>query len=140
MIYARIKQGLNFIFIKYDSRNDFEVKKELSEDEFKIFNMMSNYEKVHSFRLYKLVLKDNLLKELAEYRKLALLHDCGKDSPSLFKRIKKVLIGDKILENHPLVSFKKLEKINEKVAFLSKIHHDRVEDIYMKRFQELDDK
>ncbi len=141
MILARIKQGIRFLFGKYENKNDIEVKKVLSEEEFEIFSAMSEYEKIHSFRLYKMVVADNLLGGLKEYQKLALLHDCGKDNKtSFFKRVKKVVIGDKELDRHALASFEKLKTINKDVAELSKAHHDDVENIYMKRFQELDDK
>lgn len=140
MIIARIKQGLRFIFSKYDRENDKIVKKVLSNEEFEIFYRMSDYDKVHSFRLYQLVEKDQILTKLPIYKKLALLHDCGKENASLFKRVKKVLIGDKVLNNHSLSSYEKLKNINIELSELAKIHHDKSDDIYMKRFQELDDK
>ncbi len=55
MITARIKQGLLFLFGKYHKENDILVKKVLSCDEFNIFDKMSEYDKIHSFNLYKLV-------------------------------------------------------------------------------------
>lgn len=140
MIIARIKQGLRFIFSKYDNDNDRIVRRVLSDEEFEIFSKMGEYDKVHSFRLYQLVEKDEILKELPIYKKLALLHDCGKENPSLFKRVKKVLIGDKILDNHSLSSYEKLKNINLELGELAKIHHEKSDNIYMKRFQELDDK
>lgn len=140
MIISRVKQGIRFIFTKYNIDNDIEVRKILTQKEFDIFSRMSEYEKVHSFRLYQMVKKDQLLKDKEIYKKLALLHDCGKESPSLMKRVKKVLIGDKKLNNHSLDSYEKLKSLDVQLANLAKIHHTITQDIYMKRFQELDDK
>lgn len=140
MITARIKQGLVFLFGKYHKENDILVKKVLSCDEFNIFDKMSEYDKIHSFNLYKLVKEDEILKDDKNYLKLALLHDCGKEDYSLFKRVKKVIIGDKQIEKHPYKSFEKLKEINLEVAELALNHHTKTEDIKMKEFQILDDK
>lgn len=140
MTSARIKQGLIFLFGKYHEENDSSVKKILSNEEFNIFDKMSEYDKIHSFNLYKLTEKNNLLKEDIDYLKLALLHDCGKENYSLFRRIKKVIIGDKHIEKHPYKSFEKLKNINLKVAELALNHHTKTEDIKMREFQKLDDK
>lgn len=140
MTTARIKQGLLFLFGKYHKENDILVKKVLSCDEFNIFDKMSEYDKIHSFNLYKLTEKNSLLKDDIDYLKLALLHDCGKENYSLFRRIKKVIIGDKHIEKHPYKSFEKLKKINLEVAELALNHHTETENIKMKKFQILDDK
>lgn len=140
MIAARIKQGLVFLFGKYNKENDAAVKKILNEKEFNIFDKMSEYDKIHSFNLYNLVKEDEILKEDNNYLKLALLHDCGKENYSLFKRAKKVIIGDKQVEKHPYKSFEKLKEINLEVADLARIHHTKTRNIKMKKFQILDDK
>ena len=140
MITARIKEGLLFLFGKYHKENDILVKKVLSCDEFNIFDKMSEYDKTHSFNLYKLVKEDEILKDDKNYLKLALLHDCGKEDYSLFKRVKKVIIGDKQIEKHPEKAFEKLKEINLEVAELALNHHTKTEDIKMKEFQILDDK
>lgn len=140
MIAARIKQGLVFLFGKYNKENDAAVKKILNEKEFNIFDKMSEYDKIHSFNLYNLVKEDEILKEDNNYLKLALLHDCGKENYSLFKRAKKVIIGDKQVEKHPYKSFEKLKEINLEVADLARIHHTKTQNIKMKKFQILDDK
>lgn len=137
---ARVRQGLLFLFGKYKEEWSVEIKKILSDEEFKIFSQMSEYDKIHSYRLYKLVLEDNLLKDEKIYKKLALLHDCGKYNASLYRRVKKVLVGEKSLENHSEISYLKLKDINLKLAELARKHHQKSEDIYMKRFQQLDDK
>lgn len=137
---ARIKQGLTFIFGKYKSEWNIEVKKILTDKEFEVFNQMSEYDKIHSYKILKLVLEDNLLKNEEIFKKLALLHDCGKYHASLYRRIKKVLIGEKTLDRHNEDSYKKLENINLELAELARDHHYYSDDIYMQRFQELDDK
>lgn len=137
---ARIKQGLIFIFGKYDEKWNEEVKKVLTVDEFEVFKQMSRYDKIHSYRLYKMVKIDEVLKGEEIYRKLALLHDCGKYNASLFRRVKKVLVGEKSLDNHSELSYEKLKYINLELAQLAKQHHIVLDNIYMKRFQELDDK
>ena len=68
MITARIKQGLLFLFGKYHKENDILVKKVLSCDEFNIFDKMSEYDKIHSFNLYKLVKEDEILKDDKNYQ------------------------------------------------------------------------
>ena len=137
---VRIKQGLIFIFGKYDEKWNVEAKKVLSADEFEIFKQMSRYDKIHSYRLYKMVKIDEVLKGEEIYKKLALLHDCGKYNASLFRRVKKVLVGEKSLDNHSELSYEKLKYINLELAQLAKQHHIVLDNIYMKRFQELDDK
>ena len=137
---ARIKQGLTFIFGKYKSEWNIEVKKILTDKEFEVFNQMSEYDKIHSYKILKLVLVDNLLKDEEIFKKLALLHDCGKYHASLYRRMKKVLIGEKTLDRHNEDSYKKLENINLELAELARDHHYYSDDIYMQRFQELDDK
>lgn len=137
---ARIKQGLTFIFGKYKSEWNIEIKKILTDKEFEVFNQMSEYDKIHSYKILKLVLEDNLLKDEEIFKKLALLHDCGKYHASLYRRMKKVLIGEKTLDRHNEDSYKKLENINLELAELARDHHYYSDDIYMQRFQELDDK
>lgn len=140
MISARIKQGLVFIFGKYHKENDILVKNILTSEEFKIFDEMSEYDKIHSFNLYNFVKENKILKEDINYIKLALLHDCGKENYSLLRRVKKVIFGDSKIEKHPETAFEKLKNINVKVAKLALIHHVKSENKKMKEFQKLDDK
>lgn len=137
---ARIKQGFTFLFGKYKLEWNIEVKGILTDKEFEIFNQMSEYDKIHSYKLLKLVSEDNLLKNEKIFKKLALLHDCGKYHASLYRRMKKVLIGEKTLDRHNEDSYRKLENINLELAELAREHHYYSDDIYMQRFQELDDK
>lgn len=137
---ARVKQGLTFLFGRYKKEWDREVKNILSQEEFEVFNQMSEYDRIHSYRLYRLVSEDKLLGSEEIFKKLALLHDCGKYHASLYRRVKKVLVGEKSLDNHNEMSYEKLKGINLELAKLAREHHYYSDDIYMQRFQELDDK
>lgn len=139
MIKARIKQGLLFIFGKYREEWNKEIEKILSDEELEIFKQMSEYDRIHSYRLYKLAEKDEVLKNNEIFKKLALLHDCGKYHASLYRRVKKVLVGEKSLDRHSEASYEKLKAINIELAKLAKNHHSYPDDIYMQRFQKLDD-
>ncbi|WP_204678899.1 HD domain-containing protein [Fusobacterium nucleatum] len=140
MLISRIKQVYLYIFSNFnDSWND-EIKKVLSEEEFLIFSKMTNYDKVHSYKLYQRVKSNKILSSQDIYLKLALLHDSGKGKVGLFRRIKKVIIGDKILEKHSEIAFEKLKNINFELAELCLQHHNKDVDEKMKIFQELDDK
>lgn len=139
MLKSRLKQGLAYIFGKYNNAFDLEVKKILSEYEFLIFSNMSNYDKLHSYNLMKKVEKDPLLSTYILYLKLALLHDCAKGKIGLLRRIKKVIIGDKLLESHPKLAYEKLKEHNIELAKLCACHHENNVDKNMKKFQELDD-
>ena len=140
MLISRVKQVYQYIFSKFDEGNNFEIKKILSDEEFLIFSTMSNYDKVHSYSLYQKVKEEKTLSSEKLYLKLALLHDSGKGKVGLLRRIKKVLVGDKILEQHPNIAFEKLKNINFDLAKLCLQHHDKDVDEKMKIFQELDDK
>lgn len=140
MIISRVKQVYQYIFSKFDESNNSEIKKILSEEEFLIFSTMSNYDKVHSYSLYQKVKGNKTLSSEKNFLKLALLHDSGKGKVGLLRRIKKVLVGDKILEQHPNIAFEKLKNINFDLAELCLKHHNKDVDEKMKIFQELDDK
>lgn len=139
MITARIKQGLDFLFGKYKKENDILVKKVLTLDEFKIFDKMSEYDKIHSFNLYLTIKENRILKDDEIYHKLAFLHDCGKKNYSLMRRIKKVIIGDKQIEKHPAYAYEKLKNIDKNIAVLALKHHEKTTDEKMREFQKLDD-
>ena len=140
MLISRIKQVYQYIFSNFNDNWNNEVKKILSKEEFLIFSEMGNYDKVHSYKLYQKVKSNKILSLQENYLKLALLHDSGKGKVGLFRRIKKVLVGDKILEQHPSIAFEKLKNINFDLAKLCLQHHDKDVDEKMKIFQELDDK
>lgn len=140
MLVSRVKQVYQYIFSNFNEDWNNEIKKILSEEEFLIFSKMETYDKVHSYSLYQKAKSNKFLSSQEIYLKLALLHDCGKSKVGLFRRIKKVLIGDKILEKHPEIAFEKLKNINFELAKLCLQHHNKNVDEKMKIFQELDDK
>jgi len=137
---GRIKQGLNYLFAKPKSKKREEIKLLLTEQEYEIFINMDNYDKVHSIGVYEMVKKDDILNSDEKYLKLALLHDCGKEKVCLLTRIKKVLVGDKQLDMHPKLGYKKLKEIDLRLANLILNHHGLYENKKLKRFQEIDDK
>ncbi len=137
---SRVKQLYRYLFLKFDRKNEEEIKYILSEEEFKIFSEMSEYDRLHSFLVYESVKENIELQRDMRYLKLALLHDIGKGKVGIFRRIKKVLIGDKELEKHPEVAYKKLKSLDIEVALLCKQHHDKIVDEKMKIFQEIDDR
>lgn len=137
-IIARIKQGFTYLFGKYDHSWDFNIVAVLSHEEFELFCSMGRYDKIHSYQIFKKVKNSKILGKNPLYYKLALLHDCGKEEISLLRRVKKVLIGDKKVENHAILGFEKLKNINIELASLIRQHHDKTDDIFMSEFQILD--
>lgn len=137
---SRIKQGLNYLFAKPKTEKVEKIKLFLTEEEYKIFIDMDNYDKVHSIVVYQMVKKDSLLNKEEKYLKLALLHDCGKEKISLLTRIKKVLLGDEQLDKHPKLGYEKLKEIDLKLAKLILNHHKIDGDQKLKRFQKIDDR
>lgn len=135
----RIRQGLNYIYGVYNENDDRLARTILSEKEYEVFMGMNNYDRVHSIEVLKMLIEDELLGSKDEYKKLALLHDCGKNGAGLMRRAKKVLIGDKYLEEHSERSYEILRKVNPKVARLAKVHHKDQVTKKMKRFQKIDD-
>lgn len=136
---SRLKQVYRYIFLKFNKKNEEEIKKVLSAEEYKVFSKMREYDKVHSFLVYKKCSENRILENNKNYLKLALLHDCGKGNTGLLKRIKKVLIGDKKLEKHSENAFEILKDINIDVAKLCRDHHKVDVENEMKIFQKIDD-
>ena len=139
MLISRLKQGIMYLFLNYKDKYNKEIKEIFNEREYLIFSQMSDYDKLHSYKLLKKIQNNSLLSSQIIYSKLALLHDCGKNNIGLFRRVKKVLIGDKILERHSEIALNKLKDINLDLANLCKVHHQEDVDIFMKEFQKLDD-
>lgn len=139
MIIPRIKQILLYIFGRYNKEWNKDIKKILSEEEFKVFNKMGRYDKIHSYKILKGVMKENSLNQNKLFLKLALLHDCGKGNVGLFRRIKKVTIGDKKLSLHEVNGFEKLRETNKELAILIKNHHKNNYSLEMDIFQKIDD-
>ena len=136
---GRIRQGLNYLFVKPNVKDIEKVKLFLTEKEYNIFINMDRYEKVHSIDVYEMVKKDNILKKDDRYLKLALLHDCGKERICLLTRVKKVFVGDKLLDQHPKLGYEKLKDIDKELADLILNHHSQNGSEKMKRFQDIDD-
>ena len=63
MIISRIKQVYLYIFCKFNDEVNNEIKNILSEDEFLIFNKMSDYDKLHSYKLFQKVKENIFLKD-----------------------------------------------------------------------------
>lgn len=139
MIIPRVKQIIDYIFLKYNPSWDKEVKNILDEKEFLIFHKMDEYDKIHCYKKFKIAEKSKILEKETLYLKLALLHDCGKNNIGLIQRLKKVLIGDIILEQHSEIGYQKIRKLNNELALLIKVHHDDNLSDKMKEFQRIDD-
>lgn len=137
---SRVKQGLTCLFSKYDKKNDEIVRRILSWEEFLIFDKMGEYDKVHGMKILGAVQKDELLSKEKNFQKLALLHDCGKGEVTIFRRVKKVLIGDALLESHAQRGYELLKEIDLELAKLCREHHTLGKDPKMARFQEIDDR
>lgn len=137
---SRIKQGLTYIFARYRKEWNREIKNILNERETAIFEKMGRYDKIHSYNLLKRLESDELLKNENIYKKLALLHDCGKENIGLLRRIKKVLLNDKKLSAHAELGYLKTKDIDKNLAELIRDHHIEKRDEKMRRFQKLDDR
>lgn len=135
----RLKQGMQFFFGKYKKEWDLEIKNILTKDEFKIFENMIEYDKLHSYILFTYVKDDKLLKNDINYQKLALLHDCGKGDLSFYKRVKNVIFSEKESIHHSEKSYEMLKLINKNLAILAREHHSLQQNTKMTRFQQLDD-
>lgn len=143
MIKGRLNQGIIYLFGKYDESWNLEIKKYLKGRELEIFHNMGRYDKIHSYRLMKFVEKDDILKKCENhnlYMRLALLHDCGKENLSLWRRIKKVLWDDKKATAHTEKGYEKIKELDKLLAPMIREHHSKETDSLMKRFQQLDDR
>lgn len=136
----RISQGLLFLFGKYDEKNNKIAEEVLSPEEYSIFLRMGDYDRIHSVKVLKEVMNDELLKDDENYLKLALLHDCGKGKTGLISRMIVVLKKGDSGERHPEKSWDMLKDINPAVAELAGRHHEKKPDEKMERFQEIDDR
>ncbi len=139
-MFNRIKQVINYIFTKPRLDEIEQIRDILSPPEYEIFLNMDEYDKIHCLGVYREMTKDEILGKDPIYLKFALLHDCGKEDINLFRRIKKVIFQDELLEHHPILGYEKLKEINLEVAKLIKNHHNKSVDEKMKRFQEIDDR
>ncbi|MDR1835419.1 MAG: phosphohydrolase [Fusobacteriaceae bacterium] len=139
MVAARLKQMFRYFFRRYDSRNDPEVRRVLSEEEFCVFENMDDYDKLHSFSLYRRIKSHPLFEGDLVYHKLALLHDCAKAHSGFAVRLREVALERSGISDHARKGAVLLRGINPALAGLCGRHHDRTDDPKMKEFQRLDD-
>jgi len=139
MLLTRLKQAYIYFFVSWDKEKENEVKDILKQEEFLIFQAMKNYDKNHSYFLWKKVEKSQL-KNFEIYNKLALLHDCGKESKGFIARCLTVLLGRKKTKDfHTEIAYLKLKNIDIELAELCRQHHQLPKTWQMKIFQNLDD-
>lgn len=131
-----IRKVLQYYFLKLKKDEYFEIKKVLTDYEFSMFIKMSEYDKLHSYRVYK-SLKNKKIDLI--YLKLALLHDVGKNNANFFKRVIHKLGFKTSLRFHAYNGYIKFKDYDEKLANLILKHHDKVDDEIMKMFQGADD-
>ena len=135
-----VKKFFEYFFPKLREDDYKKAVYDLNKEETKIFDSMRPYDKKHSVEVYKMLITDEILKDNILYRKLALLHDCGKDNTDIFVRVFHKTGFRTKLRNHPENGYKKLKNINLELAELIKNHHNREYTEEMKQFQILDDK
>lgn len=131
-----IKKFLQYYFYKLKEKEYIEIKKILTNYELSIFIKMSEYDKLHSYYVYK-VLKNKKMDLI--YLKLALLHDVGKNNANFLKRIIHKLGFKTSLKDHAYNGYILLKDYDEKLAKLILKHHDKDVDEEMKIFQGADD-
>ncbi len=141
MIY-RFKQVYTMLFPKIKEEELILVNEILEGFEKQLFDSMSDYDKKHSINVLKGVLKNSILKYDDMYKRLALLHDCGKDpETTFFERVKYAIFKVGKLHFHPKRGFEKLCDIDYKLALLVQKHHNKnIENDKLKMFQKIDGK
>lgn len=141
MIY-RFKQVYTMLFPKLKYEDLVLVSTNIDGVEREIFDTMSDYDKKHSVNVLKGVLKNSLLAEDNLYRRLALLHDCGKDPKTTFgERVKYALFKVGKLRFHNNRGFEKLNDIDYKLALLVLKHHNKnIDNDKLRAFQKIDGK
>ncbi|MCK5780531.1 MAG: HD domain-containing protein [Psychrilyobacter sp.] len=136
----RVISIYDYIFRKPKVEEVERLKSILTPKEYEIFINMDDYDQIHSLKVYKLMKKDHVLKDKKLYLKLALLHDCGKGSANLYRRIATYIKKDPILGIHPILGYEKLKKLDLDLAKLVSQHHSKDQEENMVRFQILDDR
>ena len=133
---------MNYFFPRIEDEDIKLVKATLNEKEYEIFEGMSSYDKFHSIKVLKDVMENETLKNNLTYRKLALLHDCGKTEAGIVERAKQALFGNsEKLSSHHEDAFDLLKDIDMDLAKLAKEHHNEAtENIKLKEFQKIDGK
>lgn len=134
-----IKKAVEYFFPVIQKGIYTEALTFLSSEEKEIFDRMAEYDKKHSLEVYKKVRENDMLGNEILYKKLALLHDCGKNNTGVLKRVfHKINIKTKLME-HPERGFQKLEILDKELAVLIKNHHVKNYSSLMDEFQKLDD-
>jgi putative nucleotidyltransferase with HDIG domain len=141
-MFNRIKQVILFLNLRKSNNSDKEAENYLNEEEKKLFDAMAEYDKRHSLNVLADVERLQIgEEEKSILRKMALLHDIGKESDTtFFERIYHAMTKrGKRLRDHPYKGYEKLKEIDREVAELVKIHHSKVDNKLVKIFQRIDD-
>ena len=141
MIY-KIKQVFTYLFPKLKENDIMVVKNILNVEEQEVFFDMSFYDQKHSYNVLKGVMKNELLREDTLYRRLALLHDCGKSKELTFKeRMEYSILRKGRLHFHPKRGFEKLNELDYKLALLVLKHHNKnIDNEKLREFQKIDNR
>lgn len=141
MIY-KIKQVFTYLFPKLKENDIMIVKNILNVEEQGVFFDMSFYDQKHSYNVLKGVMKNELLREDSLYRRLALLHDCGKSKELTFKeRMEYAILKKGRLHFHPKRGFEKLNELDYKLALLVLKHHNKnIDNEKLREFQKIDNR
>jgi len=141
MIY-RIKQVFNYLFPRLKEKDIDIIKLHLKTEEQNIYFEQSAYDKKHSYTVFRKIMKNTLLKDDILYRKLALLHDCGKGKETSFsERAKYVIFKKGRMLYHPKRGFEKIKDIDYKLALLILKHHNKnIDNEKLRAFQKIDNK
>lgn len=141
MIY-RLKQVYTLLFPKLKYEDLVLITNNIDGEERKIFDAMSDYDKKHSVNVLKGVLNNPLIAEDMLYRRLALLHDCGKDPKTSFlERVKYALFKTGKLRFHSNRGYEKFEKLDYKLALMIQKHHNKnIDNKEFREFQKIDSK
>jgi len=139
MIY-RFKQVYTMLLPKLKYEDLVLITNNIDGVERKIFDAMSAYDKKHSVNVLKGVLNSPLISEDTLYRRLALLHDCGKDPKTTFlERVRYSIFKVGKLKFHPNRGYEKIEKIDYKLALMIQKHHNKnIDNEQFREFQRID--
>ena len=134
-----IRKAVEYFFPVIPEDLYSEAMELLNEKEKKIFTKMAKYDRKHSLEVYKKVRENDILKNEILYKKLALLHDCGKGNTNVAVRVLHKVNIKTGLKEHPDRGFMKLKETDEELAVLIKNHHVKSYGRFMDEFQRLDD-
>lgn len=134
----RIKQLLNYFVFKYKKEDDLIAKKYLSNEEYAIFEKMTDYDKKHSVNIVKDILKSNNYKDNIYLIKASLLHDIGKiEGYNIINRIFYALTKNK---RHCEKGYEIMKDVDKNIAEFILHHHDKnPENEIIIQFQKIDD-